>query len=902
MLIPSKLSRPVRQTHAVMRDRLVNKLSNAFDYRLILVTSPAGYGKTTMVTQWASEMPYLGWYSLDESDNQPQRFASYLVSAVQQATNGLCEKSEILTQKHQYTSITALFAQLFVELSEWQQPLYLVIDDYHLITNDIIHDGMRFFLQHQPENLTLVILSRNLPALGIAKLRVHGQLLEIDSQHLAFTHDEAKDFFDRRLDAPVSTEESHRLCDEVAGWATALQLIALSTHQSGHSVKQSAKRLSGLNIRYLYDYLVDEVLDRTDAVTRSFLLRCSVLRSMNAELITCITGEDRSQARLEETERQGLFIQRMDDRGEWFSFHPLFASFLRQRSQNELAQELPEIHKAAAQGWLNMGYSGEAIYHALSANNLELLRDILLQHAWSLFNHGELELLEECINALPYDYLIEKPKLILLQAWLAQGQHRHAEVNLLLTKAEKEITAKQIEIEPWLYAEFDVLRAQIAINSEAPDEAEMLAMTAIENLAPDSYYGRIVATSVIGEVMHCKGNLTEALGMMQQTEQMARHFEIYHYALWALLQQSEILLAQGFVQAAYEVQDKAFALVEEFNLQQLPMHEFLLRLRAQLLWQWARLDEAELATRKGMEILDNGQQQLQCLALLAKCFLARGNLDNARQYLYRCENLLSNAQYHSDWQTNADKPRVIYWQMTDDRVAAASWLHRTQRPIGAYNHFQHGQWRNIIRAQLLLGLYDEAEVILLDIIKSARQLQLVSELGRNLILCNMLYWHKGQKGEAQQMLIEALTLAYRTGIISNFVIEGESMAQQLRQLLQLNTLTEHNQHHAQRILRELNQHYRHKFAHFDENFVHQLLNNAQTPELIRTSQLTHREWQVLGLIYSGYSNDQIAGELGVASTTIKTHIRNLYQKIGVTHRQEAIQQAQQLLEMMGYNT
>lgn len=176
----------------------------------------------------------------------------------------------------------------------------------------------------------------------------------------------------------------------------------------------------------------------------------------------------------------------------------------------------------------------------------------------------------------------------------------------------------------------------------------------------------------------------------------------------------------------------------------------------------------------------------------------------------------------------------------------------------------------------------------------------MSDLNRNLLLLNQLYWQAGRKSDAQRVLLDALKLANRTGFISYFVIEGEAMAQQLRQLIQLNTLPELEQHRAQRILREINQHHRHKFAHFDENFVERLLNHPEVPELIRTSPLTQREWQVLGLIYSGYSNEQIAGELEVAATTIKTHIRNLYQKLGVAHRQDAVQHAQQLLKMMGY--
>lgn len=902
MLIPSKLSRPVRLQNTVIRDRLLVKLSGVANYRLTLINCPAGYGKTTLIAQWAADQSNLGWYSLDESDNQPERFATYLIAAIQLATGGHCSKSEALSQKHQYASLSALFAQLFIELSDWHGPLYLVIDDFHLITNDAIHEAMRFFLRHQPENLTLILLSRTLPPLGIANLRVRDQLLELGMQQLAFNHQEAQQFFDCRLPVPLEQGDSSRLCDEVEGWATALQLIALSSRQPNSSAQKSAKRLAGLNASHLSDYLVDEVLDQVDSDYRAFLLRCSVLRSMNDALIVRLTGEDNGQQRLEELERQGLFIHRMDDSGEWFCFHPLFATFLRQRCQWELALELPELHHAAAEGWMALGYPAEAIHHALAAGDVGMLRDILLQHAWTLFNHSELALLEQCLVALPYSLLVQNPELALLQAWLAQSQHRYGEVNTLLERAESAMQERKIPVDEILRAEFDALRAQVAINAGKPDEAEKLATDALKYLPMANFYSRIVATSVTGEVHHCKGELSRALPMMQQTEQMARRHEAYHYALWALLQQSEILIAQGFLQAAYETQDKAFDLIHEQHLEQLPMHEFLLRIRSQILWSWSRLDEAEEAARKGIEILVNyqPQQQLQCLAMLAKCSLARGDLDNANMYIQRCEALQHGSQYHLDWITNADKPRVIHWQMTGDKVAAANWLRQAEKPGMADNHFLQGQWRNIARIQIMLGRYNEAEVVLEELNENARRLRLTSDLNRNLLLSNILYWQTERKSEAQKALIESLSLANRTGFISHFVIEGEAMAQQLRQLIQLNALPELEQHRAQRILKDINQHHRHKFAHFDEIFVDKLLTHPQVPELIRTSPLTQREWQVLGLIYSGYSNDQIAGELEVAATTIKTHIRNLYQKLGVAHQQEAVQQAQRLLQMMGY--
>ncbi|WP_130831913.1 HTH-type transcriptional regulator MalT [[Erwinia] mediterraneensis] len=899
MLIPSKLSRPVRLDSTVARDRLLKSLAAAGNYRLVLVTSPAGYGKTTLISQWAAGKRDLGWYSLDEGDNQPERFAEYLITALQQASDGHCPRSETLAEKRQYVSLNTLFSELFIELAEWQQPLWLVIDDYHLINNPVIHEAMRFFLRHQPENLTLILLSRNLPQLGIANLRVREQLLEIGSQQLAFTHQEAKQFFDHRLDSPLESEESSRLCDDVAGWVTALQLIALSARQGSGSAQHSARRLSGINASHLADYLVEEVLDNVDVPTRHFLLKSALLRSMNDELIACVTREENGQLRLEEIERQGLFLQRMDDSGRWFSYHPLFGNFLRQRCQWELAGELPAIHRAAAESWMAQGYPGEAMHHALASGDAAMLRDVLVNHGWTLFNRSELTLLEASLTALPWSCLLENPRLVLLQAWLMQSQHRYSEVNNLLARFEQE---SRSEICNGLRGEFNALRAQVAINDGDTDEAERLAKVALEELPLASSYSRIVATSVHGEVMHCKGDLTNSLRLMQQTEQMARRDEAWHYALWSLIQQSEILFAQGFLQSAFEAQERAFCLVDEQHLAQFPLHEFLLRIRAQLLWAWGRLEEAETAARDGIKVLARyqPQQQIQCLALLVQCSLARGNLDNARGHLNRLENLLNNGSWHSDWIANADEVRVIYWQMTGDHTSATTWLRQTPKPAFANNHFLQGQWRNIARAQILLGEIDQAEVVLEELNDNARALRLMSDLNRNQLLLNQVYWHSDRKADAQRVLIEALKLARSTGFISHFVIEGEMMAQQLRQLIQLNTLSDLDNHRAQRILRDINKHHRHKFAHFDESFVSRLLHHPEVPELIRTSPLTQREWQVLGLIYSGYSNDQIAGELAVAATTIKTHIRNLYQKLGVSHRADAMNQAQSLLRMMGY--
>ena len=201
---------------------------------------------------------------------------------------------------------------------------------------------------------------------------------------------------------------------------------------------------------------------------------------------------------------------------------PAVRQLLRQRCEWELASELPAIHRAAAQSWMAQGFPGEAIHHALASGDTDMLRDVLLQHAWTLFNRSELALLEQSLNALPWRTLLASPKLVLLQAWLMQSQHRFSEVNRLLARFEE---GCDCEIDAALQGEFNAVRAQVAINHGNADEAERLARLALETLPETRRYSRIVATSVHGEVMHCKGDLTNSLALMRQTEQMARRDE-----------------------------------------------------------------------------------------------------------------------------------------------------------------------------------------------------------------------------------------------------------------------------------------------------------------------------------------------------------------------------------------
>ncbi|MBV7297125.1 HTH-type transcriptional regulator MalT [Enterovibrio paralichthyis] len=899
MWIPSKLTRPGRLHNAIARPRVLELLEQANQYKLVLFRSPAGYGKTTMTAQWLSEQTNVGWFSLDDSDNDSFRFINYLVQAINNATNESCPNTITLAEKSQFSTLRTLLSDLFAEIATFDEPCYLVLDDYQLITNDELHEAMRFFIKHMPDNMTLVVTSRSNPLLGTANLRVRDQMLEIGNELLAFDDEETTRFFNQRLEGGVDDNTASALRTYVEGWPSALQLFAIQAQQNKRTLAQSAQSWADFNHAHLWDYLIEEVFDLLDSETRQFLMQVSVLEMFNDELVYALTNRGDALAMIEALNHYGLFIHPLEGDNNWFRFHHLFSEFLAHQRQARIPHQQQELNSQAAHAWLKLHTPHQALRHAAKAEDDILIADILNQFGWRMFNRGELSTLEAAIEQLDEDIRYNYPKLSLLQAWLAQSQHRFEEVGDLLAKAAKAHQSRNIELDIDYQGSTNALLAQVAINRNDPEQAMALAELALSQMESANYRGRIVATSVVGEVNHVLGKLDRALPMMQQTEKLARQHQVYHHALWAIIQQCEILIAKGYVQAAFETLDCADKLIEDQRLHQVPLHEFALRLRAQILWCWNRLDEAEALAQKGLVVLENQppSKHLHSYSMLARVAVGRGELDRASKYVEKIEHLLRESVYHVDWTANASFSLLLYWQAKNNNTAIADWLRTAARPKKACSHFTQLQWRNIARANLALGRFEEARKTLSFLQEEAKEYQLVTDQNRNLIVEAVLAKHDQDTALAKTLLHDALILTNQTGMIANFLIDGELLSPTLQDLLHQRALGTLERHRAQQMLKVITSNERSRSVHFDEEFVSKLVSDPNVPELVRNSALTQREWQVLGLIYSGFSNEQIAQELDIAGTTIKTHIRNLYQKLDITNRKEAIVTAESIIQI-----
>ncbi|ENP8341580.1 HTH-type transcriptional regulator MalT [Vibrio harveyi] len=902
MWIPSKLTRPGRLHNAIVRPRVLDLLQQAPYYKLVLFRSPAGYGKTTMAAQWLSDKPNVGWYSIDDSDNDGFRFVNYLLQALNKATNYNCSNAQKLAEKRQFSSLRSLFSEVFAEMADFQHECYVVLDDYHLITNDEIHESMRFFLKHMPDNLTVVVTSRAAPPLGTANLRVRDLMIEIGNEMLAFDTEETTRFFNQRIADGIDEDMANNLRTYVEGWPSALQLIALQAQHQNRTLAQTVESVSQFNHAHLWDYLVEEVFDLLDKETRHFLMQVSVLDHFNDELVFALTQREDALGMIESLNRYGLFIYPLEGEQNWFRFHNLFGEFLSHERQARIPQQEKDLHRNAAVAWLKQKAPHQAIHHAQKSDDTDLIVEILNEFGWKMFNQGELTTLEAAINQLDKDLLFSHPKLSMLRAWLAQSQHRYNQVGELLAEAEEEHKKRNIELDSGYQGQANALLAQVAINSNQPERALELAELALSQLDPTVYRSRIVATSVVGEVNHVLGKLDRALPMMQQTEKLARQYQVYHQALWAILQQSEIMIAQGYVQAAFELQDSGFRLIEDQQLQHVPLHEFLLRIRAQVLWCWNRLDEAEECSYKGLQILENHSpsKHLHSYSMLARIAIGRGELDKAGKFIEHIQHLMKQSTYHVDWTANASLSLILFWQARGNTEAIQEWLDTAVRPESACNHFLQLQWRNIARAHINLGQYDEARQALDFLQSEARRTNLVTDTNRNLVVEAVFAARQKDEEQAKALLKEALVMTNQTGMVGNFLIDGATIGGLLEKLSLRHELGDLERHRAQQLMKDISSNQRSRSIHFDEDFIEKLVNHPNVPELVRTSPLTQREWQVLGLIYSGFSNEQIAQELDVAGTTIKTHIRNLYQKLNIANRKEAIVTAENLLQLMGY--
>ncbi|TBW59174.1 HTH-type transcriptional regulator MalT [Marinobacter halodurans] len=900
--ISAKTLPPQAPAALIAREKFNDTLHETNNVGLMLVQAPAGYGKTTTVAERLQALEAnVAWYRLDAPDNQPGQFAAYLAHTLESHRPGTCPDTLRRLTASGFDNLQEFLTHLLAEMPVEAEPLYVVLDDYHLITDPEIHEGIRFLLRHQPAYLTLILLTRTVPPIGVAQLRMQGHMLEISARELGFDADEAQDYFEQRLPYEVSRESIERAVRRVEGWVSALQLVATSAATSV-AFNEMVEQFEDGN-QYIFDYF-DELLGRQlDDEALGFLLRTSLLDRFNAFLAMRVAGHRDGQALLNQLISKGFFVMPLDSSGLWFRYHPLFSAYLRHLVACSAQEDVKALHQKASDAWRELDRPEEAARHAVRARDPQRITRILLDHGRAFFTEGQFALLQQCLDALDPARIADEPLLTLLRAWVAQSQYKFDEAEQWLAAAETKLKEHLSDDDlRSVRCEFSAVRAQVAMNFGDSHTALGQATDAMEQEARILPTSKVAAASVMGEALFVEGHLKEALARMQDTETLARAHGAHQNVLWALCQQSEINVAMGLLQKAYNVQERAFQYADEYHLDHLPILEFLYRIRSQVMWEWHHLENAERCSLQGIEILEAQGERwyLQSYTSLAKVAQARGRQTLCADYIQKIQKMLASGEYHIDWVANSHATMLSFWDAVRDREAIQRWL--TAAPEytieDASNHFLQCNARNWARAYLSLEQPEKAKPILEGLQAVAERIGLQMDQNRNHIALAHMHWQLEDREQALFHMRGALQLASTTGAVGSFLRLGKVLIVILKALINDHMIDGMELQRAERLI-QLSQQQR-DFSRairisLDEAIIQDIIDRPDVPELIRTSPLTRREWQILSLIHAGLSNDQIAEHLKVAATTVKTHIRSLYQKQNIAHRSEAIELARDLL-------
>lgn len=893
-LLQEKLKAPPLPLSVVARPRLNVHFGLNDRVRLLLVHAPSGYGKTTLL---AERLPALeqdaAWLRIDQRDNQPVRFLAYW----QAALTTLLEAPCVLSPMADDADCVEQLERWLGELPEQRSACRLVLDEFEHLTHPDILAGVAHWLRYQPPWLTLTLASRSRAALGLASLRLRGELEEIDLHDLAFDIEEAHTLCAEQLSFPPTRVSLERALRRSGGWILALNwLVERTTTRAGFDAL--VERLSGSHPDFVawFDELLAAALPPEE---RELMLQLGVLERFSPELMARLLEGERLTQRLEAFAQAGQFIERPDPHAQWFRFQRLFGEYLRHRRHELSLAAQRALHQRASHAWLALNDPIMALRQAILSEDLDDVSSLMITQGPVLIGRGAYALLAQGFTLLGEPRLSMDPKLTLLCGWVSHAQFQFDVATRVIGWIEAQLNEQEWQL---LHPEFATLRAQLAINQ---GNAELAAPLAEQALAQPARYlasTPLIATAILSEARFVLGYLEESLQRVREVERQAGQRNDHQLLLWAYCHQSETLVAQGRLQAAYDIQERAFAHLERAELEHLPVAEFLYRIRSQVLWEWHRLDEAEEAALKGIAVLDHQGERwtLQCHIQLAKVAQSRGDQAQCADHIRRLRKILAEGDYHIDWVANAHATLLAWWQSTNDRDAIERWRQEAPAPFTehATNHFSQCNVRNHARALTLLGHYAEARELLNTLEEQAQRLGLITDANRNQICLAAVAWHEGSVEQAAKHLQQALAMASRTALVGSFLRLGKPLGELLSHLNTSDQLNSFEQARAERLLALASRQKDFGSARrlmLDETVIADIVARPEVPELIRTSPLTRREWQILGLIHAGLSNEQIAEQLSVAPTTIKTHIRSLYQKQNIRRRDEAIALAGQLL-------
>lgn len=872
-LLHTKLRAPGFTPTLLSRPRLINQLSLQPERCLTLLSAPAGFGKTTLVTDWIRQQNSpVAWLTLDEQDNDPILFWRYLIAALRAVDAALGLQSQAVLSAFSRVPLETAVTFLINDIISHIPPdttLSLVLDDFHWIHTASIHQSLNYLLQHQPPQLHLLLLTRADPPLSLARLRVEGRLVELRAVDLRLTSEEMAAFFNQVMALNVSQEALHLLVEQTEGWAAGLQLVALSLRQHGaDEAARLVQTFSGIR-QHVFAYLMEQVLRYQSDKVRQFLRETAVLPQFCGSLCTAVTGQDDAIHLLRQLIADNLFITPLDDEGQWYRYHPLFAELLR-ADLDEAARR--ECYRRAAHWYAEHQLVQDAVHHALAAQDYDLMASLLTQTYKTFLAHGLLVSLQKWLDALPAKH--RSPRLRLAVAWCRVYEGNEPQLQQLIA----DITNQLPQIEEPFQGEILAVHAIYASLYSRPDDAIEWATRALSLIEPSDHLSLAAAYQALGNAYRYQGNLDAAITAYTQGRQQFEAIGNVFMDQLPLYRIASIQIMQGRLHQAWQTYESIRQRAQAAGFEPLIMTGEVFGHLSDLYWEWNDLEQAQAYARQEIELAQSGHMLLALVdgyLKLAAATAAQGDGTAAREALRLAA--------------------ATAVQLQSVPVSAQVALHQARHDLAWGNLIAAAAWANEYARQRADGtgilpplLVQSADLLLARIWLAQGQTTAVLELLQGVIpqceaigriqllveayVLQALAWaRQNQEADAQTALTQALTLAKQEGYIRVFVENGPMLAPLLIQI-------------------------RHLFP----NYVAQLLaamppgTAATSPTSPLVDPLTEREQEILKLIALGQSNREIADTLFISVGTVKGHVNHIFSKLDVKNRTQALLRAREL--------
>ncbi len=885
LLLSTKLFVPAPRPNRVSRPRLAAQLNACLDKALVLISAPAGYGKTTLVSSWLAECKLpSSWLSLDEGDNDPIRFLQNFLAALQKIIPAVQPDLINLLQKSLPAQDDLLLSILINEIAAHHAPFVLILDDFHFIQDKHVLQAITFLIDHAPPQFHLLLITRIDPPLPLFRLRARDQMLEIRAEKLRFTLEETTAFLNEVMGLKLSEADIVAMLSRTEGWIAGLQLAALSM-QACKDIPGFVSAFTGSH-HHIMDYLVGEVLMLQPEKVRNFLLETSILSSMCGSLCDAVvepgeSGAEDGQAMLEALEAMNLFVIPLDDRRQWYRYHRLFADVVNLRLKHLYPQQLPELHRRASTWYEQNGIISEATQHAILAGNQARAAQLVEQNGCSLLMRGEgFTLLSWVESVAPYTHT--HPWLSILKAWgLALTGHVD-QVEPALRAAEGLFSPLDTTFEAKIMlGSIAAVRAFMAnLRGEARRAADYAQM-ALEILPASNDFScsvRSVATSIRGDASWIDGNLEDARYAYLEAVQISQAAGSKYMTMIANSNLAEVLIEQGELHQAAKIFTEALRDAHREDGQELPFADRFYAGLGSIFYEWNQLEAADQSAQRCIGLCQqwgNVNLLAKCYGLLARLEQARSNFDKAKEMMYAAELMLTEQQL-SPWRSNLVKLDLAQWWIKQGSPERASHLVQVlglkideEIPYG-----REPEYLLLLRLLLAAGEYDAARPLAERLFHMAEAAGRKGRLIEILVLQALIFQGKKDLDQALAALGEALSLAQPQGYARVFLDEGEPIVKLL---------------------------YQAKLQRIGSGYPAVLLSglysapDARSPNTqLLTEPLTLRELEILKLIEAGYSNQDMAARLVISNLTVKRHISNVYAKLGAKSRTQAISLGREL--------